>query len=62
MGEINAGPGVGYFGSHADKLNKFQLILVDRSADTGTAGDFDILFKYDTIQWETGDASTGPTA
>ena len=48
---------VGYFGSHADKLNSFQLLLVDRS-DTG-AGNFDIYFNYDQIQWETGDASDG---
>jgi hypothetical protein len=50
-------PAVGYFGSHTDKLNTFQLILTDRS-DVG-AGDFDIYFNYDQIQWETGDASGG---
>lgn len=49
--------GVGYFGSHVDKLNSFQLILTDRS-DTG-AGNFDFEFNYDQIQWETGDASNG---
>jgi hypothetical protein len=49
--------GVGYFGSHTDKLNSFQLLLVDRS-DEGP-GDFDIVFNYDQIQWETGDASGG---
>jgi hypothetical protein len=48
---------VGYFSSHTDKLNTFQLILIDRS-DTG-AGNFDIEFNYDSIQWETGDASGG---
>ncbi|MGB7068111.1 MAG: ice-binding family protein, partial [Pyrinomonadaceae bacterium] len=48
---------VGYFGSHIDKLNSFQLILIDRS-DTGT-GNFDIEMNYDQIQWETGDASGG---
>lgn len=48
---------VGYFNSHVDKLNTFQLILVDRS-DTG-AGNFDIEFNYQQIQWETGDASGG---
>jgi hypothetical protein len=45
---------VGYFGSHTDKLNKFQLLLVDR----GSAG-VDVIFNYDTITWETGDASDG---
>ena len=48
---------VGYFGSHTDKLNSFQLLLVDRS-DVGV-GDFDIIFNIDQIQWETGDASGG---
>lgn len=50
-------PAVGYYGSHVDKLNTFQLILVDRS-DSGT-GNFDFYFNYDQIQWETGDASGG---
>jgi hypothetical protein len=48
---------VGYYSEHTDKLNNFQLILVDRS-DIST-GDFDIIFNYDKIQWETGDASGG---
>ncbi len=48
---------VGYFGAQADKLNSFQLILIDRS-DTG-AGNFDIEFNYDKIQWEAGQASGG---
>ena len=37
--------------------NDFQLILVDRS-DVST-GDFDIIFNYDKILWETGTASGG---
>jgi Tol biopolymer transport system component len=49
--------GVGYFSSNVDKLNSFQLVLIDRG-DRG-AGDFDIEFNYDQIQWETGDASGG---
>ncbi|WP_457575950.1 nidogen-like domain-containing protein [Desulfomarina sp.] len=48
---------VGYFSSENNKLNSFQLILTDRS-DTG-AGNFDIEFNYDQIQWETGNASGG---
>ncbi len=50
---------VDYFPSslaHTNR-NSFQLILVDRS-DVG-AGDFDIVFNYDQIQWETGGASGG---
>ncbi|WP_229708851.1 nidogen-like domain-containing protein, partial [Tistrella bauzanensis] len=47
--------GVGYYAAQSDKLNRFQLTLVDRS-DTG-AGNFDVYFSYDSIQWESGDAS-----
>ncbi|ELR99207.1 nidogen-like domain-containing protein [Gloeocapsa sp. PCC 73106] len=49
--------GVGYFSNRADKLNQFQLVVVDRS-DTG-AGNFDFEFNYNQIEWETGDASQG---
>lgn len=48
---------VGYFSSRTDKINDFQLVLIDRS-DT-SAGNFDFEFNYDQIQWETGDASGG---
>lgn len=48
---------VGYFNSHTDKLNSFQLLLVDRSNEG--PGDFDIVMNYDRLQWETGDASGG---
>lgn len=48
---------VGYFSSHADRLNTFQIVLIDRS-DTGS-GNFDVEFNYERIQWETGDASNG---
>lgn len=48
---------VGYYNARADKLNSFQLLLVDRS--DVRAGDFDIVFNYGSILWETGDASGG---
>jgi Nidogen-like len=48
---------VGYYDEHTDKLNTFQLILVDRS--DVAPGDFDIIFNYDKIQWETGDDCSG---
>ena len=48
---------VGYYGTHTDKLNSFQLIMTDRSDIA--AGDFDFEFNFDQIQWETGDASGG---
>lgn len=43
---------IGYYHMRDDKLNSFQLLLIDR-ADTG-AGNFDIEFNYDLVQWETG--------
>lgn len=50
---------VDYFASAQSHTNRnsFQLILVDRSDIN--AGDFDIIFNYDQIQWETGEASDG---
>jgi hypothetical protein len=48
---------VGYYNRHADKLNSFQLVLIDRS--DRHPGDFDVEFNYDQILWETGDASRG---
>jgi hypothetical protein len=50
-------PAVGYYETHVNRLNTFQLLLTERN-DTGT-GNFDIYFNYDQIQWETGDASSG---
>jgi hypothetical protein len=47
---------VGYYSYHVDKLNSFQLLLIDR-ADTGP-GNFDIMFNYDKIQWESTDTAT----
>jgi hypothetical protein len=49
--------GVGYYNQHVDKLNSFQLLLVDRS-DTG-AGNFDIVMNYNQVLWETGDVNGG---
>jgi len=50
---------VDYYNSSTSHTNRnfFQLLLVDRS-DVG-AGDFDIIFNYDQIQWEAGMASSG---
>lgn len=50
---------VGFFPSDNSLENSFQLVLRDRSVDTGTAGDFDIEFRYEQLQWTTGDASDG---
>jgi hypothetical protein len=48
---------VGYHAGHTDKLNIFQLLLVDRS-DIEFA-DFDIVMNYDRILWDSGDAGGG---
>jgi len=48
---------VGYYDQHTDKLNRYELLIVDRP--DVAAGDFDIYFNYDQLQYETGDASGG---
>ncbi|HEY5170368.1 MAG TPA: nidogen-like domain-containing protein, partial [Acidimicrobiia bacterium] len=50
-------PGVGCYNLNTSVLNNFQMILVDRS--DVAAGDFDIEFNYDRIQWDSGQASDG---
>lgn len=45
---------VGYFSSNTDKLNSFQLVIEDEGS-----GDFDIQFRYEDINWTTGDYSGG---
>jgi hypothetical protein len=50
-------PAVGYYSAQTNKLNTFELVIIDRS-DLG-AGNFDFEFNYDQIQWETGGASGG---
>jgi Ca2+-binding RTX toxin-like protein len=46
---------VGYYGSHTDKLNAFQLQIIDRPG----VGNFDMIFRYESVNWVTGDASGG---
>ncbi len=48
---------VGFFSSDSSLTNTFQLVLIDRD-DTG-AGNFDVEFRYEDINWTTGDASGG---
>jgi hypothetical protein len=50
-------PGVGCFAGNVSVLNFFQVVLIDRS--DVSPGDFDIEFNYDSIEWETGQASGG---
>jgi Nidogen-like len=44
---------VGYYNFRDDKLNSFQLVLIQRSDIA--AGDFDIEFNYNQVLWETGE-------
>jgi hypothetical protein len=46
---------VGYYNAHNNLLNSFQVIVTP----SGTAGDFDVEFRYSQCQWTTGDASLG---
>lgn len=45
---------VGYYSNKIDKLDTFQLELRDRGA-----GNVEIIFRYNSINWTTGDASGG---
>lgn len=45
---------VGHFQIKGDKLNTFQVVIIDRS--DVSPGDFDIEFNYEKILWETGSA------
>ncbi len=46
---------VGYYSGQTNKLNAFQLSIHQINAQ----GDFDITFRYETIDWTTGNASGG---
>jgi hypothetical protein len=49
---------VGYYASHSDKKNTFQLIITNGSDPLLPAGD-NVSFCYGDMQWTTGDASSG---
>ncbi|MCA9091973.1 MAG: cadherin domain-containing protein [Planctomycetaceae bacterium] len=48
---------VGYFNRKINKLNDFQLVIIDRSDIA--AGAFDFEYNYEAIEWEAGDFSGG---
>jgi len=50
-------PNVGYYDNRADKLNSFQLVLQRTPNDN--SGAFTAEFRYEQLQWTTGDASNG---
>ncbi|QDL93106.1 hypothetical protein FDP22_15720 [Paroceanicella profunda] len=47
---------VNFYDRNGSRQNSFQLQLYDRS---NGAGNFDIVFRYENIDWLTGDASNG---
>ncbi|MBL0102950.1 MAG: hypothetical protein IPP51_03865 [Bacteroidetes bacterium] len=49
---------VGYFGTHDDKLNTFQLIMTN-GTDLLLPPGSNVSFCYKDMQWTTGDASSG---
>lgn len=49
---------VGYYNQRSEKLNSFQLVIIDRS-NVGVSGDFDAEFNYNQILWEEGNDSGG---
>ncbi len=51
---------VGYYTCHDDRRMSFQLVLTAAPTTAcGGAGDFDVEFRYNRCEWETGDASGG---
>ena len=50
---------VGYYSTHDDLIMDFQLIITN--ALDCRSGDFDVEFRFNTCQWETGDASDVPS-
>lgn len=50
---------VGYYASHVDRLNSFQLILTPATSAGASAGDFDVELRYNRCEWTTGDATGG---
>ena len=49
---------VGYFPAAGDKLNRMQIVLIQRS-DTGTSTNFDIEYNFERILWDQTGASVG---
>ena len=50
---------VGYFNRRTDLRNSFQLVVRNKAGETGNAGDFDVEFRYEDLQWTAGGASGG---
>lgn len=51
---------VGYFACKTNRVMSFQLVLTpSETGSCGGGGDFDVEFRYNRCEWNTGDASGG---
>jgi MYXO-CTERM domain-containing protein len=55
---------VGYYSCHVDRRQSFQLVLTQATGGcsggpTGGGTDFDVEFRFNRCEWDTGDASGG---
>ena len=50
---------VGYYNCRTDRRMSFQLVLTEVTGGCGGGGDFDVEFRFNRCEWETGDASGG---
>jgi hypothetical protein len=48
---------VSYEVPRTNRANSFQMLLIDRSDMTN--GDFDLQYRYQSIQWDTADSASG---
>ncbi|RVU42901.1 hypothetical protein EA187_13770 [Lujinxingia sediminis] len=50
---------VGYFNKKTNKLNSFQVVLKNTEGECADAETFDVEFRYNRLEWTTGDESGG---
>ncbi|TXD34347.1 hypothetical protein FRC96_14200 [Lujinxingia vulgaris] len=50
---------VGYYDRRTDKLNSFQIVLRNTAGQCEGADTYDVQFRYNRLEWTTGDASDG---
>ncbi|SFH99305.1 nidogen-like domain-containing protein [Albimonas pacifica] len=51
---------VGHYAYGSERTSAFQIVLEDASGQDGrSAGDFNIMFRYENVNWTAGDASGG---
>jgi MYXO-CTERM domain-containing protein len=50
---------VGYYSCKVNRVMSFQLVLTPAETESCGGGDFDVEFRYNRCEWNTGDASGG---